>query len=513
MKTKLVRGKWVIKGSGANRQPIRDGAIYIEGTEIRDVGPYELLKKKHDIDVELGSDRHIVMPGLVNSHDHGKGLTPLQRGMLDSPLELMIPRFRVAIRGEDTYANVLYCCMKQIENGVTSTLLSFFGPAEITDLNNYRADLDTGVRALIDSGMRAAFAPYVFDRNQSVYMDNKFLPKLPPSLKHHFGLKLLDEKDTQERMAVYFKAIDEVYNKYNGHQGRIKVFLGPWNVHWCSDELLKAVKEHATKLKTGIQIHLVETWYQAEYGPRMHGHTPIEHLQKLGFLGPEVSCAHSVWLTRRDMKIMAKTGAVAVHNPGSNLRLHSGIAPIHHMKQAGMNVAMGMDSGGTGSINDDEDMFQEMRLCSLLHRVPGIGEARLSSDEILDINLLGGAKALGFDSKVGSIEPGKKADIILVDTERLTEPYVNPKLAVQDLIVLRTKGAYVDTVIINGEVVMENRKFLKVDKQKVYDALQQWKPPTAEEEKLVEELVAHTRRFYKGWRLKEVVYRYNFFSN
>ena len=120
---------------------------------------------------------------------------------------------------------------------------------------------------------------------------------------------------------------------------------------------------------------------------------------------------------------------------------------------------------------------------------------------------------MGFDGKIGSIEPGRKADIILVDTERLMTPYVSPALDLQDLIVLRAKGADVDTVIINGEVVMENRKFLKVDKEKIYERLRQWKEPTAEENELVNKFLAEMRKFYKGWRLKEAVYRYNFFNS
>jgi cytosine/adenosine deaminase-related metal-dependent hydrolase len=200
MTTKLVRGKWVIKGSGRKRQPIKDGAVYIEGTEIRDVGPYESLKKKHSFDVELGSDRHIVMPGFVNSHDHGKGLTFLQRGVMDGPLETWLHEFFGKVTfGEDTYQNVLLSCAKQILNGVTSTLLNFYGPVELMDFENYRKDIDAGARACIDSGMRVAFAPHVYDRNRVVYMDDEFLPKFPPALKRYFGFRIFTKKDTEER--------------------------------------------------------------------------------------------------------------------------------------------------------------------------------------------------------------------------------------------------------------------------------------------------------------------------
>ena len=149
-----------------------------------------------------------------------------------------------------------------------------------------------------------------------------------------------------------------------------------------------------------------------EYGRRTWGHTPVEHLDHLGFLGPEVSCAHSVWLTEQDIDIMALTGATACHNPSSNLRLQNGISPVNSMLRKGVNVALGTDST---AINDDDDMVQEMRLAAKLHRQPGMGNPALDSHQTLRLATANAARPTSFQGKIGAIEKGRFADLVLLD--------------------------------------------------------------------------------------------------
>ncbi|MFQ5998604.1 MAG: amidohydrolase family protein, partial [Candidatus Bathyarchaeia archaeon] len=417
--------------------------------------------------------------------------------------------FRKYSYGEDTYTTVLLSAIHQIENGVTCTMHHFYGPVDLLDFSAYQKDVEAGIRANVDSGIRFAFAPHVYDQNACTYMDEKVLPKFPRHLRERFGFTVLNKGDMEKRESLYMKSFDKLYTTYDGHQERVRLYLGPANVHWVSDALWKDIKNLARKLRTGIHTHLVETWYQAEYGQKILGKTPAKHLADLGVLGPEVSCAHSVWLTKEDTKLMAKSRAIAVHNPSSNLRLFSGIAPVLFMKQAGMTVAMGLD--GT-TINDEEDMFQEMRLAHLLHRVPGVDARHLSSEDLLDMNYSGGAKVTGF-AGIGSIEVGKRADMIIVNSERIMAPYFSPKLSFSDLIVLRGLGRDVDHVIINGELLVKDKRFLKADKKKLYaKVVRSWKDTDSQTDKKLAELISFIRKTYKTWAHKEPNYHYNNFS-
>src|SRR5437899_1386902 len=270
----LVYGKYLIRGAGERRQIVKNGAACVEGSIIKDVGDFKVLSKSYQYDLKVGSEKHIVMPGLINSHDHGNGIGLILRGISDGPLETWVQDFFYrGMEGWNTYDNVMLSCINQI-------------------------------------------------------------------------------------------------------------------------------KKTAKRLKTGIHTHLVETRYQAQYGTKFLGKTPAKHLDDLAILGPEVSCAHSIWLTREDISILAKTRATAVHNPSSNLRLFNGIAPALEMKRAGMSVAIGLD--GT-TINDEQDMFQEMRLCSLLQRHPGIQARHLSPNEILDMNLTGASNVALDEGRICDI--------------------------------------------------------------------------------------------------------------
>src|SRR5262249_45730408 len=158
----------------------------------------------------------------------------------------------------------------------------------------------------------------------------------------------------------------------------------------CSDDLLTAVKELATKYETSIHIHLQETMYQKLYGLRTWGKTPLQHLNDLGFLGPEVTCGHGVWLTEEDIDVLAETGTKICDSASSNLRLQSGIAPIVPLLEKGVCVALGTDEAG---LNDDRDLIQEMRLALRLHRIPGVGNTPPSAHQVFQMATVNGALA------------------------------------------------------------------------------------------------------------------------
>ena len=323
----LIRGKYVVcRVTGVNSsEVVNDGAVLERDGLIEEVGDYSKLRQRHpDVEI-LGSAQHLVMPGLVNDHFH-VGLTPFQMGAPDLPLE-MWSLARIGVRLIDPYLDQLYGAVQMIETG-TTTVQAIHSPGR--GYGPVNLDIaDKVVSAYQASGMRVSYAPSVVDQNSMVAGPNggesDFDEQLPPELGERYrSLMSPSYWPVDEIMPV----LDEICQKYgNNRYERVRVTMAPSNVHRCSDELLTAIKQLATRHSTGIHIHLQETLYQKLYGYRAYGKTPFQHLHELGFLGPEVTCGHSVWATEEDLGIMAATGTNICHNASSNLRLQSGIAP------------------------------------------------------------------------------------------------------------------------------------------------------------------------------------------
>ena len=296
-------------------------------------------------------------------------------------------------------------------------------------------------------------------------------------------------------------SLDVICSKYGNDQyQRVRVTMAPSNVHRCSDALLMAWREMTTKQNSAIHIHLQETAYQKLYGIRAWNKTPLQHLNDLGFLGPDVVCGHSAWVTEEDILIMAETGTSVCHNASSNLRLQSGIAPIGRLLEAGVRIAIGTDEAG---LNDDKDMFQEMRLVLKLHRVPGIDRAPLTAHQVFQMATENGAHASWFGDKVGTLEPGKRADIVLLNLRNIEEPYLDPEVSIVDAVVHRGRGIDVDTVLVDGEVVMRERRLTMVDKDDLLKELKEaldrpLRPEEIQRRQLAKEVEPHLRRFYEG---------------
>ena len=342
--------------------------------------------------------------------------------------------------------------------------------------------------------------------------DQQFISKLPGdlagSLRQFLSAVNLSEEE-------YFSVFRSLHQKYAGRPDcRVTVLLSPSNVHWVSDDFLLRTKEEAARNDAAIHIHLVESRYQKEYGLRTWGHTPVEHLSTLGFLGPEVSCAHAVWLTDQDIDTMAQSGATVCHNPSSNLRLKNGIAPVNAMLEKGVNVALGTDST---AINDDDDMVQEMRLAAKLHRQPGLDQPALNSHQALRMATANAARPTGLQGKIGVLEPGRWADLALLDLNAMTEPYMDPDIDVVETLLYRGKASHVDTVIIQGEVVVRNGTFIKMDKSEVLREIkEQFSRPVEgtalEARRLVQGLAPFVREFYKDWGRAEMAPHYGYNS-
>ncbi len=460
MASSLIRGKHVITATGSGDfVALDDGAIYQENGAIVEVGRYSDLRAKYNPDAELGGANYAVIPGLVNSHHHGRGVTTLQMGTCDDCLETWILA-GWGRRPYDHYLMTLYTALNMLESGTTTVMYNHPQTAAAT----LKEDVDAVLRGFLDAGMRVAFSCYLRNQNRVVYADDAdFLGGLPNDLAEDVRryLAVADMSDDD-----YFAFSNEMHRQYHGDAsgGRVRVLLSPANAQWNSDDFLLRCKEQAASLGTGIHMHLVESAYQKDYGIRTWGKTPVEHLQDLEFLGPEVSFAHAVWLTERDIDLLADTGTTVCHNASSNLRLKNGIAPVNPMLARGVNVAMGTDST---AINDDDDLLQEMRLVSKLHRQPGLDEPAITVEQVLTMATANAAGPTGFGDAIGVLEPGRRADMVLINLDALADPYLDADLPPAELVLGRAKSRDIAAVIVDGEVVLQDGRHRGANKAEV----------------------------------------------
>lgn len=488
----LVRGKFVVTMAPADGSPgvIRDGAVAVSGRDIVEVGRYRDLKTSYSAATVVGSSRYWVIPGFVNAHQHGKGLTDFQLGGKDDCFE--ISRFAADPRGAlDPYLDVLYACKTMVESGITTCLHynSSLSP------NTYDADVDERLRAYRDAGMRVSFGLDIRDRNHIVYGDEEFLALLPPSLREQAA-----ERYSESRTAApddYFRTARRLAGDMSGDNGRARLFLTPAGPQWCTEELLRAIRRESAQHGLGIQIHVLETKYQRSYFLREYGRSAVQWLAGLDFLAPDVSLAHGVWLNSEDIGTVAAKGAAVVHNPSSNLRLRSGIAPLMRYHEAGVRLGMGLDSS---PLNDRPDMLQEMRLAANLQRIPGAGPGLMPLAGIFRAATAGGADILGWGAACGTLEPGRRADLVLVDSRPIAEPYLARHQTPVDALVYRGGAGSVDTVMVDGEILYRGGKHVRLDERALLKEVRQGikPPPRKKAGGLEARLLPHVREFLES---------------
>ena len=500
MPSSLIRGKYVVaKVTGSESAVvIHNGAVYQEDGRIVEVGPYQGLKEKYPQAQGIGSPEHLVMPGLINDHDH-LGISGIQMGIPYLPLELN-GLARIGARSLDPYLEHLYGAVQMLESGTTTVQIMYTPGRGVSPIDE--ESTRKVISAYQDAGMRLCYAPNLQDQNSLVASprggEEEFAQHLPEDLGRQFsqfmgrGYWSVDE---------LISASEDLFQKYhNGNGGRTVINTAPTNVQRCSDELLMGLKDLSVKYGTTSHIHLVETVYQKLFGLRIYGVTPLKHLDDIGFLGPDVVCGHSVWVTEGDVEILQKTGTSVCHNANSNLRVFSGIAPVPHLLEKGIRVSIGTDNMG---MNDDKDMFQEMRLVLKIHRLPGVDFNPITPYQALQMASINGALSTGFGDSVGTLEVGKRADMILVDVNRLEEPYLCPEASIVNALVHRVKEVDVDMVMVDGEVVVKNNQSTKVDKKALFKDIKAMldHPLTSdqlEQQKLVQAVTPYLKAFYSG---------------
>jgi cytosine/adenosine deaminase-related metal-dependent hydrolase len=498
MSSSLIRGKYVIRKvlTRTEVDVIEDGAVYQENGKIVDIGSYEEMAAQYRPDQVIGSGQQVLLPGFINCHHH-VGLTPFQLGSPDYPLELWFAS-RMAARDVNFYLDTLYSAFEMIESGITTVQhIHGWRPGPAT---SWVPIAEQVLKAYQDIGMRVSYCFATRDQNHFVYaLNEQFVEQLPASIAPEIGARLKAQEVPIQDYMDFFEHLWKTWDRNEG--GRTRIQLAPANLHWCSDDALLLQKEYAEKYGVGMHMHLLETPYQKEYARRRSGKTAVRHLYDLGFLGPHLTLGHGVWLTEEDIELVAETETMICHNASSNLRLQSGIAPLNHYAKRGVTVGMGLDEAG---LNDDRDILQEMRLVLKLHRVPGMDEFVPTSPQVLQMATEHGARTTGFAKEIGTLEVGKSADIVLIDWKHIAYPYLDQNISVVDAVIQRSKTAGVDRVIVEGETILENGKFTKVDKEAVLAELAaSLSVPLTEDEQrrreLSDEVFPHVKRFYDGW--------------
>jgi 5-methylthioadenosine/S-adenosylhomocysteine deaminase len=309
---------------------------------------------------------------------------------------------------------------------------------------------DLAVKAYEASGMRAVLARVFSDRAPDFYTEKQK------------EADLSIEKTGEIRKDIE-RLIETYHNKCNG---RIRVMPAPNLIYKCTEEILEESRDLANKYETGLTVHLNETKAEVQYSVTKHGVQEIEYAHSLGLLGSDTIVAHGVWATEKEMDILAKTKSTCAHCPESNMYLASGIAPIPEMMERGINVSLATDGPAS---NNNLDMFEAMRFAALLHKVSHLNPAAISSIDSLKMATINGARALNITKRIGSLEKGKAADVVLVDMKRVnTTPVYNP---VSNLVYCST-GDNVDTVIINGKILLRDRKFTCLDENEILERVQ-----------------------------------------
>ena len=483
--------------SAHDQAAIPEGAVAVSGERIKAVGLYHELSKKYPNARTVGGERFLLIPGLINGHGHGRGLTDFQRGALDNTLEswLMDTRKYIPV---STYDDIAYSAARLLKSGVTTAMHNHI----LKDPSAYRQEFAEGLKAYSDAGMRVQFNPAIRNDNPFVYGDNKaFLAALPPTL---MTILTTPPPPGSLSAADFIGAVSALHRQHQSPMCRIG--FGPLAPQWCTNDLLLDIRKAADELNAPIHIHAVQSIFQKIYGLRFLGKTLIQHMNDIGFLGRGVVIGHCVWPTEKDIELLAKTGTAVTHHPSCNLRVRNGISPAYHMLQAGVTVGLGLDGK---SINDDDDMIQEMKVCYLLHRLASLElhSPHMTARDVFKMTTENNAKLLGLGQELGRLEPGRLADMVLLDYQKMCYPFVDPLHDPIDVLLYRGLGKHVHTVMVNGRIVVLDRKVLTIDEEAIAGRLAESasRPRTDKEKALVQamdELKQNVIRYYDGWAKK-----------
>ncbi len=435
----LIHG-WYVVTMNETRDIIRDGAVAVRGNQIVAVGKRADVESQYQAARTVGGDRFVVTPGLVNTHIHITG-EPLTRGYVpdDTPFEenvfmWLCPLYSVYTAEEERVSGQL-AAVEMLKSGTTTFL----------EAGTIRF-LDEVIDGLVEAGIRGRVGRWVWD-----------LPPEPDVYK----------QDTDE-------AIGFLQHQLETHASVADDRLGAWSIlvghTTCSDPLWRAARELATEHGTGMSFHMSPAKLDPEGFVAEFGHRPMIHLAELGVLGPDVAMTHCVQVDDQELAVMAETGVHVAHCPTTALKVSYGVTQVGKMPEmvtAGINVGIGTDGNNASNYSD---LMRATYLVAGLFKDARQDPQMFPAEKAYDMATLGGARTMQMEDQVGSLEVGKKADVVLHDTDR---PEWRPLLNVMNQLVWSADGRGVHTVVCDGRVVVEDGRMTTLDEEALYAQAQQ----------------------------------------
>jgi len=388
----------------------------------------------------------LLLPGFINAHTHSSEMW--QRGLIPPvPLELWLGELYdfAPLEPEQVYLSALGTAVETLLSGGTSVVdhLVLIPGKEIETIASV-------VRAYQEIGIRGFIGPLIQDESLTAG-----IPDGDAQREHETYIR-----STQSTLALMQEAVD----KFHKPEAGINILVAPTGIQLCSDALFAGCIELSDRYNLCRHAHLLETKAQKQLAQEKYGCSGVEHLKRIGYLSDRTSLAHCVWLSDDDIAILAQTRSTVVHNPLSNLRLGSGIAPILKYRQAGVNVAFGCDGAAS---NDSQDLLEAIKIGSILHNVTDLDYHHwITPRQSVEMASLGGATGLNVAEELGSLTVGKKADLVLYD---LTSLSLLPRTDPIGLLILGRPTQAVDSVWVNGKRVVADGKVTTID----VDALRQ----------------------------------------
>lgn len=415
----IIEGDYVVT-MNSDMQVIRDGVVVVDDGQIVDVGLVSELRRRYQPKEIIEGKGRVVMPGLINGHSHAA--MTLFRGIADDLSiyqwlnEYIFPAEVAFVDPEFVRVGTQLACWEMTRGGTTTFVDMYYHSAVIAEVVN-------------DCGMRAMVSATVIDQ------------------------KSPDSEDAADSLNNARKFVEQYQGKYE----RVIPIFGPHANYTLNTDQLKQTRSAADALKAPISIHMAESGFEMDYAREHYGQGSVTMFNSIGFLDGPTIAAHMVWPNDQEIDILAKKQVGAIYNPTSNMKTAAGIAPIAKMLAAGVNVGIGTDGSAS---NNDLDMWEEMRIGAFLQKVSGMNPELLKAKEVLAMATINGAKAIGLADRIGSIEPGKLADLIQVS---LDDVHHIPIYDVISHLVYVTDEQDVVTVVVNGQVLMRDSKLLLIN--------------------------------------------------
>ncbi len=414
----VITGGTVVTMDDA-RRILAPGALAVNGTDIVAVGTPQEIAARFNATETIDATGQVVLPGLINTHTHAAMV--LYRG-LGNDLNLqdwltryIFPAEAKTVSPEFVRAGTRLAALEMILGGTTTFVDMYYFEEEVAE-------------ATREAGLRAVLGQTVIQ------------------------FPVADARTPEEALARTRRFVDRYRD-----DGLIRPAVAPHSMYTLSAATLQEADRLAREQQVPLLIHLEETKTERQDSQKTHGLTPTAYLAKLGLLGPHLLGAHGVWLGPADIALIARSGAAISHNPESNMKLASGVAPV--VDYVAADVALGLGTDGAAS-NNDLDMFEAMRQAALLQKVTRADPTAAPASLVLELATRGGARAIGMADRIGQLTPGRRADVIVVDTRA---PHLQPMFDPIAQVVYAAKGSDVRTTIVNGRILMHDRVVRTLD--------------------------------------------------